>query len=54
MVKVVQEYGVVRISKQAKEVKADGHGEATCSHELHLNEFASNGATKAVPLFVSH
>ena len=54
MVKVVQEYGVVRISKQAKEVKADGHGEATRGHELHLNELASDDSTKVVPLFISH
>ena len=54
MVNVVQAYEVVRINKLAKEVKPDGHGEATHSHELHLNELASNGSTKVVPLFVSH
>ena len=49
MVKVVQAYEVVRISNRAKEVKLDGHGEATRSHELHLNELASVGSTKVVP-----
>jgi hypothetical protein len=41
MVKVAQAYEVVRISKQAREVKPDGHSEATRGHELHLNELAS-------------
>jgi hypothetical protein len=41
MVKVAQAYEVVRINKQAREVKPDGHSEATCGHELHLNELAS-------------
>ena len=50
MVKVVQEYEVVRINKRAKEVKPDGLGEATHGHGLHLNELASDGSTKVVPL----
>ena len=54
MVNVVLAYKVVRISKQAKEVKLDGHGEATRSHELHLNELAFDGSTKVVPLLMSH
>jgi hypothetical protein len=41
MVKVVQAYEVVRIDKRAKEVKPDGHGEATRGHEFHLNKLAS-------------
>ena len=41
MVKVVQAYEVVRINKRAKEVKPDGHGEATRDHELHPHESAS-------------
>jgi hypothetical protein len=41
MVKVVQAYEVARINKLTKEVKPDGHGEATRGHELHLNELAS-------------
>ena len=49
MVKVVQAYEVVRINKRAKGVKPDGHGEATCGHELHLNELASNGFMKVTP-----
>jgi len=49
MVNVVQAYKVVRINKQAKEVKPDGHSEATRGHELHLNEWASDGSTKVVP-----
>ena len=49
MAKVVQTYEVVRINKRAKEVKLDGHGEATRSHELHLNELASVGSMKVVP-----
>ena len=49
MVNVVQSYEVVRINKRAKEVKPDGHGEATCGHELHLNELAFDGSTKVVP-----
>ena len=49
MVNVVQAYEVVRINKRAKEVKTDGHGEATHGYELHLNELASNGSTKVVP-----
>ena len=49
MVNVVQAYEVVRISKRAKEVKPNGHGEATRGHELHLNELASIGFTKVVP-----
>jgi hypothetical protein len=35
MVKVVQAYEVARINKRTKEVKPDGHGEATRGHELH-------------------
>jgi len=54
MVKVVQAYKVVRINKRAKVVKADGHGEATHGHELHLNELCFDSSTKVVPLFVSH
>ena len=54
MVNVVQAYKVVGINKREKEVKPDGHGEATRGHEFHLNELASNGSTKVVPLFVSH
>ena len=54
MVKVVQAYEVVKINKRAKEVKPDGHGEATCGHELHQNELASDGSMKVVPYFVSH
>ena len=50
MVKVVQAYEMVRINKRAKEVKPDGLGEATRSHELHLNELASDGSMKVVPL----
>ena len=49
MVKVVQAYEVVRISKRAKEVMPDGHSEATSGHELHLNELASIGSMKVVP-----
>ena len=49
MVKVVQAYEVVRINKRAKEVKPDGHGEATRGHEVHLNELASNSSMKVVP-----
>jgi len=49
MVNVVLAYKVVRISKQAKEVKLDGHGEATRGHKLHLDELASVGSTKVVP-----
>ena len=49
MVNVVQAYEVVRINKRAKEVKPDGHGEATRGHELHLNEFASISPTMVVP-----
>jgi hypothetical protein len=41
MVKVVQAYEVVRIDKRAKEVKPDGHDEATRGHEFHLNELDS-------------
>jgi hypothetical protein len=41
MVKVVQAYEVVRINKRAKEVKPDGHGEATCGHKLYLHVLAS-------------
>jgi hypothetical protein len=41
MVKVVQAYEVAKINKLTKEVKPDGHGKATCGHELHLNELAS-------------
>ena len=51
---MVQAYKVVRINKREKEVKPNGHGEATHGHELHLNELASDGSTKVVPLFVSH
>ena len=40
-VNVVQSYKVVRINKQAKEVNPDGHGEATCDHELHPHKSAS-------------
>jgi hypothetical protein len=46
---VVQAYKVVRINKQAKEVKLDGHGEASQGDELHLNELTSDGSTKVVP-----
>ena len=49
MVNVVQAYKVVRINKQAKDVKPDGHGEATRSQELHLNELASISPTMVVP-----
>ena len=49
MVKVVQTYEVVRINKRAKEVKPDGHGEATHGHELHLNELASISPTMVIP-----
>ena len=49
MINVVQAYEVVRISKRAKEVKPDGHGEATRGHELHLDELASVGSMKVVP-----
>jgi hypothetical protein len=35
MVKVAQAYEVARIDKRTKEVKPDGHGEATRGHELH-------------------
>jgi hypothetical protein len=49
MVNMVQAYEVVRINKRAKEVKPDGHGEATRDHELHPNELASDGSTKVVP-----
>ena len=49
MVNVVQAYKVVRINKRAKEVKPDGHNEATHGHELHLNELAFDGSTKVVP-----
>ena len=44
MVNVAQVYKVVRSNqrtrenKGAKEVEPDGHGEATCGHELYLNE----------------
>jgi hypothetical protein len=41
LVKVAQAYEVVRINKQAREVKPDGHNEVTHDHELHLNELAS-------------
>ena len=54
MVNVVQAYEVVRISNQAKEVKLDGHGKATHSHELHLNELAFVSSMKVVPKFISH
>jgi hypothetical protein len=40
MAKVVQAYEVARINKLTKEVKPDGHSEATHGHELHLNELA--------------
>jgi hypothetical protein len=36
MVKVVQVYEAARINQRTKEVKTDGHGEATHGHELHL------------------
>ena len=49
MVNVVQAYEVVRINKRAKEVKPDGHGKATCGHELYLNELASVSPTMVVP-----
>ena len=49
MINVVQAYEVVRISKRAKEVKPDGHGEATRGHELHLNELASISSTMVIP-----
>ena len=49
MVNVVQAYKVVRINKRAKVVKADGHGEATHGHELHLNELAFVSPTMVVP-----
>ena len=49
MVNVVQSYEVVRINKRAKEVKPDGHGEATHGHTLHLDELASIGSMKVVP-----
>ena len=51
---MVQAYKVVRINKRAKVKKADGHGEATHGHELHLNELAFDGSTKVVPLLMSH
>jgi hypothetical protein len=35
MVKVAQAYEVVGINKRTKEVKPEGHGEATRGHELH-------------------
>ena len=41
MVNVVQAYEVVRINKRTKEVKPDGHGEATHGHELHLHGLVS-------------
>ena len=49
IVKVVQVYEVVRINKRAKEVKPDGHGEATHGQELHLNELASVSPTMVIP-----
>ena len=49
MVKVVQAYEVVRINKRAKEVKPDGHGEATRGHELYPNELAFVSPTMVVP-----
>jgi hypothetical protein len=49
MVNMIQAYEVARINKRAKEVKPDGHGEATCGHELHPNELASDSSTKVVP-----
>ena len=49
MVKVVQAYKVVRINKRAKDVKPDGHGEATHGHELHLNELASISPMMVIP-----
>ena len=49
MVKVVQAYEVVRINKRAKEVKPNGHSEATHGHVFHLNELASDGSMKVVP-----
>ena len=49
MVKVVQAYEVVRINKRAKEVKPDGHGEATRGHELYLNELASISPMMVIP-----
>ena len=49
MVKVVQAYEVVRINKRAKEVKPDGHGEATRGHELYLHELASISSMMIVP-----
>ena len=49
MVNVVQAYEVVRINKRTKEVKPDGHGEATHGHTLHLDELASIGSMKVVP-----
>jgi hypothetical protein len=49
MVNVVQAYEMVSISKRAKEVKPDGHGEATRSYELHLNKLASVSPTIVVP-----
>ena len=49
MVNVVQAYEVVRINKRAKEVKPDGHGEATSSHESYLHELASISYTMIVP-----
>ena len=49
MVKVVQAYEVVRINKRAKEVKPDGHGEATRGHELYLNELTFVCSTIIVP-----
>ena len=39
MVNVVQAYEVVKINERAKEVKPDGHGEATRGHELHLTSW---------------
>ena len=49
MVKVVQAYEVARINKRAKDVKPDGHGEATCGHELYQNELAFVNSMMVVP-----
>ena len=55
MVNVAQAYKVVRSNKRTrankgeKEVEPEGHGEATRSHELYLNELASVNSMMVVP-----
>ena len=52
---MAQAYEVVRKNKRtkenkrAKEVEPDGHGEATCGHELYQHELVSVNSMMVVP-----